>query len=124
MPIHLVMRLLRNSIRFMVTVLVVMLLAAPVTASTQPDGLTRGPSLQPSNHSLQSAAWSMGDLRIPSINLFEPVRAGVARSVLDQGVGQWAGTSEPGTDGNVVLAGHRTTWSKPFHDLDDLRADR
>lgn len=121
MPIHLVMRLLRNSIRFTLTVFVVLFLAAPLTASTQPEGLTPGPSRQPSNHSLQSAAWSMGDLRIPSINLFEPVRAGVARSVLDQGVGQWAGTSEPGTDGNVVLAGHRTTWSRPFYDLDDLR---
>jgi sortase A len=63
----------------------------------------------------------MGKLRIPSINLLEPVRAGVARSVLDQGVGQWAGTPEPGTDGNVVLAGHRTTWSRSFYDLDYLR---
>jgi sortase A len=122
MPIHFVVRLLRNSIRFIVTVLAVLVLAAPVTASTQPEGLTPGLARQPSNHSLQSAGWSMGDLRIPSINLFEPVRAGVARSVLDQGVGHWAGTSDPGREGNVVLAGHRTTWSKPFHDLDDLRS--
>jgi sortase A len=105
----------------MITVVAVMLLAAPVTASTRPDGLTPGPSRQPSNHALQSAGWSMGDLRIPSINLFEPVRLGVAMSVLDRGVGQWVGTSEPGMAGNVVLAGHRTTWSRPFYDLDKLR---
>jgi sortase A len=105
----------------MVTLVALMLLASPVTASTQPEGLTPGASRQPSNHSLQSAAWSMGDLRIPSIDLVEPVRAGVDLSVLDQGVGHWAGTSEPGRAGNVVLAGHRTTWSKPFYDLDQLR---
>jgi sortase A len=63
----------------------------------------------------------MGELRIPSIDLTETVRLGVSPSVLNQGVGQWVGTSEPGTAGNVVLAGHRTTWSRPFYDLDLLR---
>jgi sortase A len=121
MPKQLVMRLLRNSIRFTFIVLAVMLLAAPVTASTQPAGLTPGPSRQPSNHVLQSAAWTMGELRIPRIDLTETVRLGVSPSVLNQGVGQWVGTSEPGTEGNVVLAGHRTTYSRPFSDLDDLR---
>ena len=62
----------------------------------------------------------MGELRIPRIDLTETVRLGVSPSVLNQGVGQWVGTSEPGTDGNVVLAGHRTTWSRPFYDLDLL----
>ena len=63
----------------------------------------------------------MGELRIPSIGVTEPVRLGVSPSVLNKGVGQWVGTSEPGTEGNVVLAGHRTTWSRPFYDLDQLR---
>lgn len=121
MPIDMVMRLLGNSIRFMITVATVMLLAAPVTASTQPPGLMPGPSRQPSNHSLQSAGWTMGELRVPSIDLTETVRLGVSPSVLNQGVGQWVGTSEPGTPGNVVLAGHRTTWSRPFYDLDLIR---
>ena len=98
-----------------------MLVAAPVTANPQPPGLTPGPSRQPSNHPLQSAAWTMGELRIPSIDVTETVRLGVSPSVLNQGVGQWVGTSEPGKAGNVVLAGHRTTWSRPFYDLDDVR---
>jgi sortase A len=38
-----------------------------------------------------------------------------------QGVGIWAGTSTPGTGGNVVLAGHRTTHGLPFNDLDKHR---
>jgi sortase A len=115
------MKLLRRLGRLALIVGVLMLLAAPVTASTQPAGWTPGPSRQPSNHPLQSAAWTMGELRIPSIDVTEPVRLGVSPSVLNEGVGQWVGTSEPGTAGNVVLAGHRTTWGKPFYDLDQLR---
>lgn len=121
MPIHLEMKLPRRSIRFALTVVAVLVVAAPVTASTQPAGLTPGPSRQPSNHALQSAAWTMGELRIPRIDVQETVRLGVSPSVLNQGVGQWVGTSEPGTAGNVVLAGHRTTWSRPFYNLGDLR---
>ena len=115
------MKLLRRSVRLALIVGVLMLLAAPVTASTRPAGLTPGPSRQPTNHPLQSAAWTMGELRIPSIDVTETVRLGVSPLVLDQGVGQWVGTSEPGTEGNVVLAGHRTTWGRPFYDLDELR---
>jgi len=48
------------------------------------------------------------------------VRSGIALSVIDQGVAHWAGTSKPGGPGNVVLAGHRTTHSRPFWDLDRL----
>lgn len=115
------MRSLRNSLRFAFVIAMVMLVAAPVTADTQPAGMTPGPSRQPSNHPLQSAGWTMGELRIPSIDLTETVRLGVSPEVLNQGVGQWVGTSEPGEVGNVVLAGHRTTYTRPFSDLDLLR---
>ena len=63
----------------------------------------------------------MGTLTIPAIGLEETVRLGVDPSVLDQGVGFWAGTSTPGSGGNVVLAGHRTTHSRPFNKLDRLK---
>ena len=32
----------------------------------------------------------------------------------------WAGTAGPGDEGNVVLAGHRTTHTRPFEDLDRI----
>jgi sortase A len=86
-----------------------------------PDGYLASSSRQPTNHSTQSAAWQMGTLRIPAIGVEEPVRVGVDPSVLNMGVGYWSGTAQPGQQGNVVLGGHRTTWTHPFADLDDLR---
>ena len=59
-------------------------------------------------------------LRIPSIGVDEEVRSGISSSVINRGVAHWAGTSAPGGTGNVVLAGHRTTYSRPFADLDRL----
>ena len=50
------------------------------------------------------------------------IDAEIVMSVIDQGVAHWSGTSGPAGDGNVVLAGHRTTHSQPFHDLDRLDA--
>jgi len=114
------MRLLRHSIRFTVAAIVVAFVAAPAAAGDVPPGLTPGDARQPSNHRSQASAWNVGHLSIPAIGLSEPVRAGVSLDVLDQGVGHWAGTSSPGAAGNVVLAGHRTTFTRPFHDLDRL----
>jgi len=59
-------------------------------------------------------------LRIPSIDVDEEIRSGISLSVINQGVAHWAGTSEPGGSGNVVLAGHRTTYTRPFANLDRL----
>lgn len=42
--------------------------------------------------------------------------------VIDQGPAHWVGTETPGGPGNVVLAGHRTTHSAPFRNLDRLEA--
>ncbi|MDA2979773.1 MAG: class E sortase [Actinomycetota bacterium] len=114
------MRLIRHSIRFTIAACVLVVMAGPASAGSAPGGLVPGPARQPTNHPSQSFGWDLGNLRIPAIGLEETVRAGVDLSVLDRGVGHWAGTSLPGTEGNVVLAGHRTTWSRPFEDLDDL----
>ena len=50
-----------------------------------------------------------------------PVREGTGRDVLREGVGHYAGTALPGAVGNLALAGHRTTWGQPFHDIERLR---
>ena len=36
------------------------------------------------------------------------------------GVGHWPGTALPSQTGNVVVAGHRVTHSRPFRNLDTL----
>ncbi len=58
----------------------------------------------------------IGQLSIGRIGLVTPVFNGVHDAVLEQGVGHW-----PGTEGDIVLSGHRTTFLKPFHDLDLLQ---
>lgn len=50
-----------------------------------------------------------------------PVIEGTGRDVLALGVGHYTGTAGPGEVGNFALAGHRTTYGRPFHDVDRLR---
>ena len=49
-----------------------------------------------------------------------PVLEGTGRDVLALGVGHYVGTAGPGQVGNFALAGHRTTYGRPFHDVDRL----
>lgn len=52
-----------------------------------------------------------------------PLAEGVTNEgVLDViGAGHYPGTAMPGEVGNVAIAGHRTTYGKPFHDVAELR---
>lgn len=61
-----------------------------------------------------------GVIRIPAIGLNQSVVEGVTREHLKLGPGHYPGTALPGQEGNVVISGHRTTYSRPFHDLDRL----
>ncbi len=114
------MRLMKLMIRFAIVVGLLAAWATPAGAATRPDDLEANLARQPVFHRSQSNGTTLGHLRIPAIGLDETVRSGVALSVIDQGVAHWSGTSTPGGTGNVVLAGHRTTESRPFHDLDKL----
>lgn len=62
-------------------------------------------------------------IRIPRFGAdwVRPVIAGTDRSVLARGVGHYTGTAGPGQVGNFAVAGHRTTYGRPFHDVDRLR---
>lgn len=59
-----------------------------------------------------------GMLEIPSIGLAQPLFEGVTLTAIDRGPSHWPGTAMPGELGNVVVAGHRTTRTRPFWDLD------
>lgn len=63
-----------------------------------------------------------GRIIIPAIGLDTTFANGVYDEVLQSGPGLWPGTPLPGSAGNSVLSGHRTTWTKPFGDLDRLVA--
>jgi sortase A len=52
-------------------------------------------------------------------NLF--VVEGVDLSLLERGPGHYPTSAAPGQDGNFAIAGHRTTYARPFYNLDKLR---
>ncbi len=59
----------------------------------------------------------VGRIQIPSLGIDEQLQRGITLTAIDRGPGWWPGTAMPGELGNVVVAGHRTTHSKPFADL-------
>jgi LPXTG-site transpeptidase (sortase) family protein len=62
----------------------------------------------------------LGRIWIPSLGLRAQFRLGVDDAVVRLGPGLWPGTPLPGVQGNAVLAGHRTSYTHPFGDLDLL----
>jgi LPXTG-site transpeptidase (sortase) family protein len=58
-----------------------------------------------------------GTLEIPAIGLSQPLFEGVTLTAINRGPSHWPGTAMPGERGNVVVAGHRTTYSRPFWDI-------
>lgn len=64
----------------------------------------------------------LGTIEIPKIDLTAELQQGVTLTAINRGPGWWPGTAMPGELGNAVVAGHRTTYSKPFGRLDELEA--
>ncbi len=64
----------------------------------------------------------LGSIAIPKLGLDATVYDGVLLTTLNRGPGHWPGTAMPGQLGNVVIAGHRVTHSRPFRHIDDLAA--
>jgi sortase A len=106
--------------RFAIVTGLVLVWVSPAGAITQPDDVIPGAARQPVFHRSQSSGTEIGRMRIPAIDLDETIRSGVDMSVIDRGVSHWAGTSTVGGSGNVVLAGHRTTKTRPFHNIEML----
>jgi sortase A len=65
---------------------------------------------------------AVGILRIPEIGLDMAVVEGVSPDDLKKGPGHYPDTPLPGSKGNVGIAGHRTTYARPFWALDRLEA--
>jgi sortase A len=62
-------------------------------------------------------------LRIPRFgrDYARPLLEGTDHDILKRGVGHYTGTAPPGAVGNFSIAGHRTTYGKPFHNIERLR---
>jgi sortase A len=59
-------------------------------------------------------------LEIPAIDVDVVVVEGTTLSALQAGAGHYPKTPLPGESGNVAIAGHRTTYGKPFNRMDEL----
>ncbi len=76
---------------------------------------------------VQPGRVTLGDafaiVRIPRFgaDFARPVYEGTTREVLQRGIGHYVGTQLPGEVGNFAVAGHRTTYGKPFNLIATLK---
>lgn len=62
-------------------------------------------------------------MRVPRLGAgyARPVLQGTDHDTLTKGVAHYSGTALPGQRGNFAVAGHRTTYGRPFTDIDLLQ---
>jgi sortase A len=64
---------------------------------------------------------SLTRLRIPTLGVDVVVVEGISADALRAGAGHYPGYPLPCDIGNVAIAGHRTTYGKPFANVDQLK---
>jgi sortase A len=104
--------------------------AAPTTTTTAPAPAVVTPPedttlLTPEDvpdPSVRRPIQIIGRIQIPKIRLDADLRDQITQESIDLGPSHWPGTAAPGGYGNVVIAGHRSSHSAPFHDLGVLQA--
>src|SRR5205807_499424 len=64
---------------------------------------------------------SLTRIKVPAIGVNVVVVEGTTPTALRAGAGHYSQTPLPCEKGNVAIAGHRTTYGKPFADLDQMR---
>lgn len=60
-------------------------------------------------------------IEIPKLGVDTIVVQGTSPSALRAGAGHYPSTPPPGANGNVAIAGHRTTYGRPFNRIDALK---
>jgi LPXTG-site transpeptidase (sortase) family protein len=79
-----------------------------------------GPAIPVPTQTQPSVNSWIGLLQIPKINLSMTVIQGTNTRQLRMAPGHYINTAGLGTAGNAAIAGHRTTWGRPFRYLDHL----
>jgi sortase A len=123
-----VARRMLSGFSIVTAVIAVGLLAYPLATNYMQDRLQHKLAIQlhsPENKAAYAAGHtSEGDaltrLLIPTIKVDTVVVEGTGASALRAGAGHYPNTPLPGEEGNVAIAGHRTTYGKPFANLDRL----
>jgi sortase A len=94
--------------------------AAPTTTAPPAAGGLPVPEDSPADPYAPAPVVVHGTLALPSVGVAQPLHEGVTLTAINRGPSHWPGSAMPGQLGNVVVAGHRTTYTQPFHDLDRL----
>ncbi|HEX6166769.1 MAG TPA: class E sortase [Acidimicrobiales bacterium] len=94
--------------------------AAPTTTAPPAAGGLPVPEDSPADPYAPAPVVVHGTLELPSVGVAQPLHEGVTLTAINRGPSHWPGSAMPGQLGNVVVAGHRTTYTQPFHDLDRL----
>lgn len=94
--------------------------AAPTTTAPPAAGGLPVPEDSPADPYAPAPVVVHGTLELPSVGVAQPLHEGVTLTAINRGPSHWPGSAMPGQLGNVVVAGHRTTYTQPFHDIDRL----
>ena len=94
---------------------------ATVQSLTRDFATATGPATEQPKPVTFGAAFAI--VRIPRLgaDYARPLLEGTSRDILQDGIGHYDHTAAPGAVGNFAVAGHRTTYGRPFHDIDRLR---
>ena len=100
--------------------------AAPSTSAPAGPTTTAAPEVPQLDLALIEALYRDGGeavarIEIPRIGVDKVVVEGVQVTDLRKGPGHYRATPLPGQEGNAGIAGHRTTYGAPFHDIDALQ---
>ena len=100
---------------------------APTTSTTEPPTGVVLPDLPipgplPFNYHEATPEVVLGTLDIPKLGVSQKLQEGMTLTAINRGPSHWPGTSMPGEAGNMVIAGHRVTYLRPFYRLDELVA--
>jgi sortase A len=94
--------------------------ATPVTETPRRPPRLPVPAPLPADPYAEDPDEPIGRIVIEAIGLDSELGEGMTLTEIDRGPAHWPGTAMPGGIGNVVVAGHRSTWTAPFRQLDLL----
>jgi sortase A len=123
-------RRILSGVSVLMALFAVALLAYPLYTNFYQDRLQSKLAIEFKNDATRRAfvagETAIGDpitkISIPAADLKPTVVVeGTGASALRAGAGHYPNTPLPGEEGNVAIAGHRTTYGKPFANLDHLK---
>jgi sortase A len=95
--------------------------SVPATVPGQTTPLRVEPAaVAPDDLPLPAIGDPVAKIEIPKIGITRTVVEGITVSQLARGPGHYPSSPLPGQQGNVSIAGHRTTYGQPFHNVDKL----